>query len=158
MSVDVRKGSAAVVCDCATCHMEVLARTEQHALATAKTRSWRRQPDGGHLCPDCQRGRCPGRAAALGRAGATEATALVDRPVKKGDPVRTPDGRVVGKFTADAPAGTPVGVDFVVPPPSKQAQGGARSCLEGRRGPDVDSMARSLERRGGGCGGPGQAN
>lgn len=158
MSVDVRKGSAAVVCDCATCHMEVLDRLEERALATAVRSGWRQQPDGGHLCPDCQRGRCPGEAAALGRVGTTGEAVVPPAPVKKGEPVVAPDGTVIGRWAADAPAGTPARIDCVVPPAGKQVGGGARSCLQGRTAPRVDDMARRLERGGGGCDGPGSLN
>jgi hypothetical protein len=132
MSLIQKPGSAAVECDCPTCHMELLARTKEQAAQRAEEEGWKSLPEGGHLCSDCQAGDCPGAAAAEARYGATSVQVVLARDVAEGEPVYDPTGRVVGRFSAAGKAGTIGEINFVLPPDGKQAVPGVRSCLAGR--------------------------
>jgi len=123
-------GSAAIECDCPTCHAEVLGMTPEAAAAEAEADGWQADPDGSHLCPDCAVGNCPGEAAAIARYGVSRATVIATRAVSKGDEVRDQNGQVIGRFAQPALAGQPVDVDFVLPRPGKA--GSRQSCMAGR--------------------------
>ena len=145
MSLVEKEGSAAVRCDCLTCHAEVLARTPERAKKTAIEDGWKAEENGSHLCPDCQIGRCPGEAAAIGRFGTSRATVLVPEAVRAGDEIKDFDGRVLGVFANDAKAGEAAEIDFVVPVGTKDRN--SKSCFAGRivRSTNEDSGKASGE-------------
>jgi len=131
MSLIIKEGSAAIRCDCLTCHAEILARTSEQAIEQARDDGWN-EAEGAHLCPDCVAGNCPGEAAAIGRFGFSRVRFQTPKAVNKDEEILDLAGSVVGRFVSDANIGEFAEIDFVAAPPDKLVIPGARSCLASR--------------------------
>lgn len=157
MSLIIKEGSAAIRCDCLTCHAEILARTSEQAIEQARIEGWN-EADSAHLCPDCVAGNCPGEVAAIGRFGLSRVRFQTPKAVTKGEEVLDLSGKAVGHFVSDAKVGEFAEIDFIVAPPDKLVIPGARSCLASRSMHAAPSISFPANSWGTGAGELGGAN
>ena len=114
MTIQKRKSSWAIMCDCPHCHMELIRHTKDMVIAEAKEENWK--IDGGnHKCFDCENGNCPGEAVAEIRFGQSSHGVITDIDVKAGDPVYY-NKNFVGYAKSDAKSGDPVQASLVAKP------------------------------------------
>ena len=157
MSLIIKEGSAAIRCDCLTCHAEILARASEQAIEQARDDGWN-EAEGAHLCPDCVAGNCPGEAAAIGRFGLSRVRFQTPKAVSKGEAVLDLRGKEVGHFVSDANVGEFAEIDFVAAPPDKLVIPGARSCLASHSMHAAQSISFPANGWGTGAGEHGGAN
>lgn len=107
-------GSKVLKCDLGSCDSELLGHEDPDLFSNANLAGWV-EHDGRHYCLDCQRGTGMARMALAAIYGTDRPTIQAPIDVTAGDPVVAPDGRVVGRYAHDAPAGQSVRVEPYAP-------------------------------------------
>lgn len=119
MTIEKRKSSWALKCDCPYCHIELIRRTKKEVLKEANDEKWSVKKDY-HECYDCISDNCPGEAIAKNRYGQSSHTVITDSDVKAGDVV-TSNGNPAGIAKSSASAGDPVEASLVQIPSQQVA-------------------------------------
>lgn len=114
MTIENRKNSIAMKCDCPHCHMELIRHDESALFQEAKEEKWSISKDY-HECYDCVTDNCPGEAIAKQKYGKTSHTVISDNSVLRGEVVFC-EGEPVGIAKSTVNAGEPVEASLVAPP------------------------------------------